>query len=56
MVILQTAKTALNVAAVVILAPLFILFIALPLLAYWAVLDCVGIIKEPRDWSHWASS
>ena len=33
------------------LAPLFIVFVALVFLAVCAVLDFLGIMKEPRDWS-----
>ena len=46
MVILQSAKTAF---ALFIIAPLFVLFIAIPALILCAVLDLLGIIKEPRD-------
>lgn len=49
MLLSQTIKTAFNIAALVIIAPLFVVFIILPCLAYCAVLDCLGIIKAQRD-------
>jgi hypothetical protein len=45
------ARTAFAIAVLLILAPLFILFIALPFLAVCAVLDFLGIIIKPGDWS-----
>ena len=45
---------AFDIAAVVIMVPVFVRFIALPCLAYCENLDCLALIEEPRDWSHWA--
>lgn len=49
MVVSEVAKTAFNIAALIVIGPLFLVFIILSCLAYCAVLDCLGIIKAPVD-------
>jgi hypothetical protein len=51
-------KTASNIAAAAILAPLAIVFIALPAGAICIVLECIRVIKQLRDprraeWKRW---
>jgi hypothetical protein len=55
---LSKFRTAFDIAAIVVLAPLLIVFALLPWVAYLAVLEWRGKIKEPRDplrdeWERW---
>jgi hypothetical protein len=52
------AKTAFDIAALAVLAPLLIVFVILPFTAYLAILEWLGKIKQPRDpyrneWERW---
>jgi hypothetical protein len=52
------AKTAFDIAALAIIAPLLLVFVILPCTAYLAILEWRGKIKEPRDpfrdeWQRW---
>lgn len=51
-------RTAFDIAAIAVLAPLLIVFVILPCTAYLAVLEWQGKIKEPGDplrdeWERW---
>jgi hypothetical protein len=55
---LSKLRTAFDIAALVVLAPLVIVFVLLPCAAYLAILEWQGKIKEPRDplhdeWERW---
>jgi hypothetical protein len=56
--ILSQLKTLLTIVAIVVVAPLLIVFVLLPWAAYLTVLEWQGKIKEPRDplrdeWDRW---
>ena len=51
-------RRILDIAAIAVLAPLFIVFIMMPWAAYLAVLEWQGKITQPRDplrdeWERW---